>query len=486
MSSTSESFLLERYREIALLESVQGVLHWDMETKMPKQGTDLRGRQLGLMASLIHGKETESRYVEEALKLQNSPHARPLRRRLLNTLCVDTAFVARLSEAQVQCQNLWKKARQAKDFSIVSPALQGLVDLQREWAQRYKAHPAATPEVKSLSNFEACLGLFEPGFPAQKLDALLNELGPALKTRVPSVVAKQGAARDTLTLAMPIEEQQILVQRVCKDLGFDFNHGRLDESAHPFCGGSPEDTRLTVRYDERDFTNAVTSTTHETGHAIYEQNLPAELLYTPVGVAASYGVHESQSRFLENQIGRSQPFANYLAKITGRDAGLLYSHLNRVKNSFIRVDADEVTYNLHIMIRVGIEKKLLNGEMNADEIPAAWNAAYADYLGLKVPDDGVGCLQDIHWYGGSFGYFATYTLGNLIAAALFQDFQKLNPIWEAQVSSGDFSAIRNFCKDRVHRHAALHDSPGTIQLALGRELTAKPFLEYVDHKYLGK
>ncbi|MBS1984583.1 MAG: carboxypeptidase M32 [Bdellovibrionales bacterium] len=482
----NDTFALERFREISHLDSILNLLQWDMETFMPRGSSELRGRQLATLSALKHARETDPAYVESAFALPDSPVSRALKRSLLRNLCVDPKFVAALSEAQVRCQDLWKTARATNDFPKVMPALDELVQLQREWAARYAAHPQSPKELATLTPFEIHFDYYEPGLRLARLDALFAELGPALSERVPAILARQ-KQRGALTgnVQMPIAEQRTLVRTIAEKVGFNFERGRLDESTHPFCGGSPEDTRMTVRYLESDFTSAVLGATHESGHSIYEQNLPPDLLHTPVGTAASFGVHESQSRFLENQIGRSRAFTEYLAQISHRPAEGLYAHLNRVNPSLIRVEADEVTYNLHILVRVAIEKDLLNGKMTTRDLPEAWNAGYKRLLGIEVPNAGKGCLQDIHWFGGAFGYFATYTLGNLLAAALFQDFQAENPQWESQIAHGDFAAVRTFCKDRVHRHAAQHNSPDTMRLALkGRELSAQPFLQYVDAKFL--
>jgi carboxypeptidase Taq len=488
----TEAEVLRHYREIDDIGSVLSVLYWDMESKMPTGGAELRGRQIGALSALAHRMESDPAYVAGALGLDpQTPNGRILQRRILNSICVDESFVKRRSETQVRCQQRWKEARKARDFSMVQGPLQELIDLEREWVRRLKAHPQATA-FRDLTPFEICLGNFERGLPQARVEQLLSRLGPELKTRIPQILKRQPPrneatlARDLQPLAMPLPAQKTLLEKVVGDLGFNFHHGRMDESAHPFCGGHPVDTRITTRYVAGDFTNALSSATHECGHALYEQGLPKDLLGTPAGTAASYGVHESQSRFLENQIGRSRGFCRYLSGVTGVDADLLFRHANEVRPTLIRVDADEVTYNLHILIRFDIERRLINGEIDAVQIPALWNAGYADLLGLEVPHDGDGCLQDVHWYSGSFGYFATYTLGNLLAAELFADFASLYPDWEERVARGDFAFVKAFLAERVHHQAALGDSPTTMKRALGgREVSTEAFLRYVDRKYLG-
>lgn len=489
MSATNASNdpVLSHYRELALIESFGSLLSWDMETYMPPGAAEFRGAQMSTAAALVHARETDATFTQKALALPaTSPHAHPLKRRLVNALCVDATWVSKMVSAQVKCQDIWKKARKERNFAMVLPALTELIELQRDWAERYRAHPSANPALRSRTLYDVCLNYFEPGFPSDELAQLLTKLGDSLKTRIPNYVAtsKSQPRGDVASLAMPIPEQEEFLKKVAAALGFDFAHGRLDRSTHPFCGGSPQDTRITVRYDANDLTNALSSLVHETGHALYEQGLPKEWSLTPAGTAASFGIHESQSRFMENQIGRSHAFSEWIASLTGRDATAIYAKLNDVKPSLIRVDADEATYNLHIVLRSEIERELINGSLAPKDIPERWNAAYEKYLGIRPPHDGDGCLQDIHWFGGAFGYFPTYTLGNLIAAQLFDALKKERSGWEAEVKKGDFTGIVGFLRNRVHKLGGQHDSPGTLKLALnGQPLGVESFLAYLDGKY---
>jgi carboxypeptidase Taq len=297
--------------------------------------------------------------------------------------------------------------------------------------------------------------------------------------------SKTSGSFEVTGFRMSVDDQRKLVAEISKALGFDFERGRLDTSVHPFCGGSPDDVRMTTRYSEDDFTESLYGVIHETGHAIYEQNLPPETRYTPCGVAASFGVHESQSRFMENQIGRPRASMRFLSKKTGLDPDLLYEQLNRVERSYIRTEADELTYNLHILLRTELEEALIEREIQVKDLPERWRERFKNYFGLEIPNDSLGVLQDVHWYGGTFGYFPSYSLGNLLAAELFSDFRKAEPDWESHVEKGDFATITRFLRERVHSRAAFENSPETMRTALkGRELGAQAFLSYLKEKFL--
>jgi carboxypeptidase Taq len=480
--------LLERYREINDLKSISGVLGWDQETYMPEGSVDLRSRQLALQAKLVHEAETSKDYVDAVLggAFSQIPGFWRLKRDVLFSTAVDAELASKMAHASVQTQEAWKKARPAKNFSLVAPYLKESLNLSREWARRLQAHSATPAELKTLSPYGLMLEMYEPGLRVEKLTPLMQTLGEGLKKLLPRALknTRPLSAAEQAQLAMPLAEQEKLCLRVARDLGFDFSRGRLDRSAHPFCGGSPEDTRITVRYDEKDFLNALMSVMHETGHALYEQGLPADLIKTPAGCAASLGVHESQSRFIENVVGRSEAFARYLGGITGRDPKVLLQSLRHVERGLIRVDADEMTYNLHVFVRFDLERRLLEGSLSVEQLPQEWNRLYAEFVGLTPPDDGVGVLQDVHWYGGAFGYFVTYTLGNMLAAALSENYFKECPQWESQVERGEFKDTVEFLRKRVHRRAGLEDGPSTMKSALnGQELSPEKLLKYLETRY---
>ncbi len=490
-TSSNTDQVLEQYREISILESSASVLYWDMETMMPKGSSNLRGEQLGTLSKLIHEKRTAPKFVEQIMSLntEDSPHVKKLQLLTHKSVAVSPVLVERLAKLQVEGQALWKKAREESNYSLVQSKLQALLDAQIEYTQSLKTGSEFLKKYyKDFSNYDVNLDQFEPGMKASQIRGMLDELGKALKEILPQATAKANSRKevDASKIKMSISKQEELNKKIAATLGYDFQQGRLDVSTHPFCGGSPGDTRITTRYDENDFVDSLSSVIHETGHALYEQGLPAQLIHKPCGAAASFGVHESQSRLYENQVARSRPFCEYLSTlVSGISVDELYTHMTRIKEGFIRVDADEVSYNLHIILRMGIEERLLNGTLHTKDLPSIWNSEFEHLFGRKVPNDKMGCLQDTHWYGGGFGYFPTYSIGNVLAAQLFQKYTKENSSWESDMRKGDFAKLRAFLSTRVHEQAALSDSPSTIQKALdGDTLNAKTFIEYIKGKYL--
>ena len=497
--SPETTFIFEKYKTISLYNSVLSLLGWDTEALLPKNSIEFRSDQMATLSALVQNQITDPRFVEtvrnanEALTTETTFEQRSQLRRMLREVAIanafDEHFVTRLSRAQNQSVNTWKEARKQKSFAHVQGALQSLVDLQKEWAQRLRENEALKPLYGNLSSYEIHLEQFEPGLESSTLRKWMKELQAALPAKVDAVIEKQrrewGGSASPASFQMPIEEQKQLTKKIAGALGFNFEKGRLDSSVHPFCGGSPDDVRMTTRYNEKDFTEALYGVIHESGHGMYEQGLPVHLRHTPCGVAASFGIHESQSRFFENQIGRSRPFCSYLAKETDTSAEDLFRHLNRVERSKIRTESDEVTYNLHILLRFEIEEDLINGSLNVADLPEIWRHRFEKLFGLKLEDDSEGCLQDIHWFGGTFGYFPSYAIGNLFAAELMKDFVTEKPEWVEAVKKGDCSAVRAFLKDRVHSQAAVRNSPETLKHALkGRELSPQTFLKSLNIKYL--
>lgn len=484
--------LLKEYREIHLLGTVSSLMHWDMETVMPSGAAEGRAEMMSLVSQLIHRKTTSKDFVERVLRLEPEAlsgterrQAELLRVYVLKQNAFDEDFVRRSTELQVTTHESWKKARQAKDFSLVRGALEKMVALKREEADRLQSNAALKSYFAGRSRYEILMDDFEARFPAQKIRALLSELRASTVELLPRVLEKTGAWAPTRpgTLAMPNEQQRKLGEEISKEMGLDYGRARLDTSVHPFCTHFNDEVRITTRHDPEDFTECLLGVIHETGHALYEQNLPKEFHATPAGASVSLGVHESQSRFMENMIGRSRPFARYLSRKTGIDADLLFRHLNRVQRSYIRTEADEVTYNLHIALRMALEEDLIEGRLEARDLPERWNREFEAMMGLKVPDDSLGCMQDTHWYGGAFGYFPTYSLGNLLAAELFADFRKQVPDWESQIERGHFEGVVGFLREKIHRHAATKPSLELMRETLGRELGTRAFTDYVKAKW---
>lgn len=473
--------LLKHYRDYSLLNSAAAVLYWDMETMMPKKVAENRGAQLELLSALAHRHITQKDFLTTLTAADISdPQLKKMKRLVLTQQAFDEKFVAQVTKAEVETHHTWIEARKDNSFKKVAPLLKRLVDLKRDSA---KILQEKLPELyASRTQYEVHLDQFEPGFEAKMLRKLLGELKDITASAIETILKRDQVSVDHGIFNRSIDEQKNLNRKVAEALGLDFDRARMDESTHPFMTNLGGDLRITTRYS-KDYTDSLSSTIHETGHAIYEQNLPENLRHTPCGSAASMGIHESQSRFFENMIGRSMPFCEFLSSLTGTDPKLLFDHINKIERGYIRVDADEVTYNQHIYLRMMIEEDLMEGKIQVDDLPERWNSDFLKLTGMKITEDRLGVLQDTHWYGGAFGYFPTYSLGNLFAAELFVMMKKDNPAWEQQVAKGDFKMIREFMNKRVHEHAAFYDSPVLMNRVLGREIGTKAFGAYLKEKY---
>ncbi|HVJ64908.1 MAG TPA: carboxypeptidase M32 [Bdellovibrionota bacterium] len=477
MQNTLES-IYDHHKKISTLDSISNVLYWDFETMMPKNSSQLRSDQLSYLNAAAHNLRTNASYVDNVMSLdikslatpEDQRHITKLKKSLARALCIDEAFVKRLTDVSLKCHEKWKAAREASSFALVKNDLTELVGLQREFAVRARDFAALKPYYQGKSAYEVLIDEYEPGISSEYLRTSLKHLVESTNALLPEIEAKQKSQTAPKPIALPTDDQHKIVLKVAHALGFDFTRGRIDKSVHPFCGGHPNDTRMTTRYREDDATDAVWSTIHEAGHALYEQNLPPRLLGLPCGSAASMGVHESQSRFYENQIAKSLPFCQWIAPDFGVSPQELYAILNRVQKSFIRVDADEVTYNLHVYLRFELEERLIEGKLAVADLEDAWNAEFLKTFGMSPATPLQGVLQDTHWYGGAFGYFPTYSLGNLLAAELFAKYQAQFPDWQDLVRQGSFVHIREFMNKNVHSLAALDDSPATMQKILGGKL----------------
>jgi len=487
----TEEEILNEYRKIATLGSVSGLLSWDQESLMPSGGIGLRQDQLALLSTIAHQRMTAPDFVNSIVSSQSkSPHIVRLQLDVAKQRCLSPEFVERLSRAQVECTEIWKRARAEKDFEIVRPHLENLLSLTRQRLAAFRKDPLLAPRFAGLSDYEILLGEYDPGLKAETVRKLLADAARGLQERIPRILERQksrAAARMAVLekRRMPLDEQRILLNKVIDALGFDRQHGRIDESTHPFCGGSEDDVRMTTRFRAEDFTDSLSGAIHECGHALYEQGLPRETLRTPCGRTDSFGIHESQSRLYENFVGRSKPFFSFISKICSRTQHELDLIFNWVELTSIRVDADEVTYNLHIVLRMELEEKLVNGDLNVAELPEAWRKRFKELFAYELADDSQGCLQDIHWYGGAFGYFPSYALGNLLSAELFAEYEKSDPDWVHRAAQGDYSRLRDFLRLRVHAQACFEDTPTRIRKMLGgRDFGSQAFLDYVDRKYL--
>jgi carboxypeptidase Taq len=484
-----------RFARIADIEGAIAILHWDHHVMMPEGGGEARAEQLATLEGLAHdtliSAETGALLdrAEESerqdLDAWQAANLREMRRAFRRATGLPPDLVTALARATARAEPLWRAARQASDFAMLRPALEEIVHLTREKAQ-------AKSEALGLEPYDALLDDYEPGIGTREIDALFEPLAAFLPGFIDDALARQSPPLP-LVGPFPFARQKALGVRLMETLGFDFAHGRLDESAHPFCGGVPDDVRLTARYDEADVDSALMSILHETGHALYNAGLPEAWRRQPVGEPRSMAVHESQSLLVEMQVCRSQAFFRYLAPLLvetfGRadpsfDPGNLYRRAIWVERSLIRVDADEVTYPLHIILRYRLEKALLAGTLAVADLPEAWNAGMEELLGITPPSDRMGCLQDIHWPSGAFGYFPCYTLGALLAAQLWQAARAAEPGIVEGIGRGDFRPLFGWLRANLHGHGSLLETPELVARATGRPLELQPFLEHLKARYL--
>lgn len=491
--------LIRRSKELGVLNSCAAMLGWDQQTYMPPNAAAFRGEQMALLASLSHQRFTDPKIGEllaavegsDLVKDPESPeaaNARELRRAYDRATKIPQSLVEELARVTTQAQQAWQEARARSDFPTFRPWLERVVALKRQEANAvgFQGHP-----------YNALIDEYEPGTTVAELKDLFAGLTKSLVSLIRKVVDNpKKPDRSVLERDYPIDRQKLFAEAAAAAFGFDFASGRLDTTAHPFCSGiGPGDCRITTRYNPRFFGEAFFGVLHETGHALYEQNLPAEHFGTPVGSACSFGIHESQSRLWENQVGRGRPFWDHFfprlrqafpAALRGVTFDTFYFAINDVRPSLIRVEADEATYNLHIALRFELELALLSGDLAVADLPAAWNDRAKALLGLDVPDDSRGCLQDIHWSFGGIGYFPTYTLGNLYAAQFMEAAKKDcggAGTLASDFRSGDFHALKDWLFDRIHRHGQRFRAGTLCRHATGRLLTPEPFISYLSEKY---
>ncbi|HVS12543.1 MAG TPA: carboxypeptidase M32 [Thermoanaerobaculia bacterium] len=482
--------LERRWTEIRHLESVAALLSWDQETMMPAGATAARSAQTATVAATVHDRLTAEelqRVIEEAEVAAAEPLQRAAvaeaRRLTRRALAIPRRLAGELAAAAALGTEAWQRARAEDRFAPFRPALQRLVELK--WEQATLLSSGSGPDGDP---YDALLDEHEPGARAADLDRLFASLEPELVALGRALPVATPPAPPAASARYPLAAQREAGVRVARALGFDESRGRIDASAHPFCVGlDPTDVRLTWRAEPDDFRPALLGCLHEAGHALYEQGLPPALAHGPLGGAASLGVHESQSRLWENRVGRSRGFCRWLftwlpellPALPCADPDELWRHLHELRRGPIRVDADEVTYDLHVLTRYRLEKALLSSQLEVADLPDAWNEEYRGLLGLTPTSDRTGVLQDIHWAVGLFGYFPTYTLGNLAAHQLFEAaVAKLGDL-DADFERGDFAPLLGWLRDHVHSLAATLPPRELIRRATGRPLETDPFLRHV-------
>jgi carboxypeptidase Taq len=486
-----------RFRRIGALEQAISVLHWDTASVMPAGGIAARTEQLATLRLIAHQQLTapavesllaEAELASDALDDWQRANLREMRRRWRHAAALPGALVEAESRACSECEAVWRKARAENDFVAVLPGLEQVLRLERELA-------VIKAERFGTSPYEALLDQYEPGGSVAAIDRLFDEIAGFLPDLLEAVLSRQAAAPTPPSPAgpFPVETQRRVAISLMERIGFDFSHGRLDVSAHPFCGGTPDDVRITTRYDESDFARALMGVLHETGHALYQRGLPAAWRLQPVGRARGMAVHESQSLLLEMQVCRSRPFLSYAAPILreafggdgpGWDVDAVHRRQIRVRRSLIRVDADEVTYPAHVILRYRLERAMIAGDLTPADLPGAWAEGLRSLLGVAPDNDREGCLQDIHWYDGNWGYFPTYTLGALIAAQLFETVRRVMPDVMQAIAAGEFAPLFAWLGERVHSKGSLLSTDELVESATGQPLGTASFKRHLRERYL--
>lgn len=493
---TAVETLLEHMRPFMDLQRAGAVLGWDQEVNMPPRGAVARGEQLATLARLAHeifaSAKTEGLLQAAERETQSLPfesdeasHVRIVRREFERATRLPSDFVADFTRAVSAAFQAWTIAREKGSFPDFAPHLDTMIELNRRKAALLM--PAADP-------YDALLDPFEPGMRCADLDPIFSSLADALKKRIPLIMERQTRAGFPPGATFAEDRQWAITISVLKAMGYDFEAGRQDRSPHPFTTSfSTQDVRITTRLHSDNPLPAIFGSMHEGGHALYEQGIPAHLDRTLLAGGASLGVHESQSRLWENHVGRSRAFLAYLHPLMqeafGASVGSLedFTRICRaVSPGLIRVEADGVTYNLHIMIRYRMERELISGRLPVSEAQQAWNALYREYLGIEPESDATGILQDVHWAHGAFGYFPTYTLGNLMAAILYERATTEVPGIERGLQGGNCTDLLHWLRHHIHRHAARFEMGELLQREFGTSLTIDPFLRHLDARYLGE
>ena len=493
--------LMEKTKEIAIFNSAQAVLNWDTETMMPPKAIGLRSQQLALLSGMQHKMETNPEIgalLEKIERHSNYDKLSALQKRNIYLIRknydeqtkLPEELVMEIAKQRTIAVDVWKKAKAAKNFSMFRPELEKNIELAK------KAAEILMKVKKTKTPYDALIDIFEPKMTAEEITKVFDELREGLVTLIKKCeTSPKQPDVSFLKRRIPIDVQRkiavALAETVLYDVTSKNSGGRIDETEHPFTNGYYDDVRITTHYFEDLFASSVFSVLHEAGHAIYEQDLNPDWMYQPVGTGCSSGFHESQSRFVENIIGRSREFWTYFLPKLKELAGKALSDvtldkfvhaINQIKPSKIRVEADEVTYGLHIIIRFNIERDLFAGKITAKELPEIWNQSYKKYLGIKIENDSEGVMQDTHWASGYYGYFPSYTLGNIYGGQLLSAMEKDMPDWRKQLEKGSFKPAKQWLTEKVHKQGNLYDPPMLVKKITGKELTVKPYLNYLNEK----
>jgi carboxypeptidase Taq len=493
--------ILEKTKDITILGTTQSLIHWDMETMMPPNAVEQRSLQLELLSKIRHKMSTNSEIGELLHRIQTNPkysemgkvekrNVYLINKSYLEQSSLPEKLATEITKQETITVNTWKKAKTKKEYNLLKPELKKLFELSKQAAE-------ILMEVKQTKTpYEALIDQFEPKMTIQKITETFDKLQTGLRPFLDKIQeTNKHTNNKTLHRPVPVKAQKQISQLITQMLGYDtitpMANGRIDETEHPFTSGSYQDVRITTHYYIDNCTNSIFSVLHETGHALYELNVNPKWRYQPIGDTCSYSIHESQSRFYENIIGRSKEFwTTLLHKIQKIAPNLIDINLddfvhsiNRVERSKSRIESDEITYNLHIIIRYEIERDLFKDKISIDELPQVWNEKYAKYMGIKIENDTEGVMQDTHWYSGLFGYFPSYTLGNIYSGQIANALTKALPNWRNQLTQGNLKEVNNWLKENIHKPSNLYDLEDLIKKATNNVLDPQPFLQYLQNKY---
>ena len=489
--------LHQRFERMATIHEASAMLGWDASAMMPPGGGQARGDQLAVLASLAHGLLIEPAVADDLLEAEDdkqqlglwqATNLKLMRQAHIRAVALPADLVEAQARANSACEKIWRQARQTSDFALVRPALQEVVRLVRMQAQ-------ALGEALSLTPHDALMDGFQPGIYGADVKPVFDRYKIYLKDALPQAEALQ-ARRPAPVMPQgpfPVALQETLCRNLSQRAGLEADHSRLDRSTHPFCGGISTDVRITTRYDESNFAKSLLGVMHETGHALYERGLPADFARQPIGYAAGMAAHESQSLIVEMQACRSDAYLGWLgqelhATFNGDAAPYQADNLGRlwrrIERGFIRVDADEMTYPAHVIMRFELEQALIAGDLQVADLPSAWNEALHALLGITPPDDAHGVLQDIHWYDGLFGYFPSYTLGAMAAAQLMKAARHRVGGLDTALSQGDFGPLLGWLRQNIHSHGSLLGFNDLMRQATGKPLDPADFEAHLNARYL--
>jgi len=493
--------LLVKAKEIAVLQSTEAIVTWDMETKMPPKALNLRSQQIALLEVIGHKMLTDPALGKTIEGIEKDPGYYELdRAQKRNVYLAKKAYdestklpeelVFETAKQQTIAVGVWKKAKAAKDYKMFKPELKKMIEL------RMKAADILMGVKGTKTPYDALLDAFESKMTADNITKVFDGMRVGLIDVMKKVEKADKPDTSILSSPVPVETQKKISDAAMEFIGYDTKSpnagGRLDETEHPFTTGYYDDVRITTHYHEDRWPSSLYSVLHEGGHAMYEQGLPQEWMYQPIGSSASFGIHESQSRFVENMVGHSPEFLSYmlpkLKKIVGKPLrGVkladFVAAVNVVEPSKIRIEADEVTYGLHIIIRFEMERDIFAGKLKVDELPHAWNEKYDKYLGVEIENDSEGVMQDTHWAGGLYGYFPSYALGNIYGGMFLKKLKRDAPTWKRELKKGNFQPVKGWLVENIHSKGNLYDPADLVKEVTGENLTVKPFINYLEKKY---